>query len=448
MANKDKVIYDAASVYDVQQVLDTIQRSVPVLCKHHRINPCATYKPYNFGGLLPDGLTDAIRRANSYGIGFADVNVALPSSIDSSSDVSQYAPLWSQWSAPDGSDTQPCRLGDFLGYDHNSIRPIAKLDVYTSAGHGYTKPIINNKDGYGYIAADLVLQGRGRQSLCLSVLSRYDVPLSGMYLTLILGNHRQEFCEDVYVAQSRDNVIQGEASGILNVTLELSKITNMLVDFFGNTASFKNAVIVGLAPKIDGIEDVDGVPQLLTRSQLPPLVCLNIFGDDVNGARDNFSIITINDDYAIAGQEGGGEIVIPHYDVVGYLTDMGLTWSANSVNGAIDVGLDGFVRVNVDAEYSSAQLRLIATITATNKKDNGIYTAILQTDYTKGLATSELEFSNLSAVIDCPKGDYTCSIVIEPQLAYNTQTARFSLVDKPDTNGWRIALNSIDVTIV
>ena len=153
MANKDKVIYDAASVYDVQQVLDTIQRSVPVLCKHHRINPCATYKPYNFGGLLPDGLTDAIRRANSYGIGFADVNVALPSSIDSSSDVSQYAPLWSQWSAPDGSDTQPCRLGDFLGYDHNSIRPIAKLDVYTSAGHGYTKPIINNKDGYGYIKA-------------------------------------------------------------------------------------------------------------------------------------------------------------------------------------------------------------------------------------------------------------------------------------------------------
>lgn len=447
MANNGKVIYDTASVYDVQQVLNTISRSVPVLCKHHRINPCATFKPYNFGGLLPDGLTDTIRKANSYGMQFADVNIALPFSFDSTSDTSAYTPLWSQWVAPDGSASQPCRLGDFLGYDHDAVRPIAKLDVYTSAGHGYTKPIINNKDGYGYIAADLQLRSRGRSSLLLSMLSRYGVSLGGMYLTLVLGNHRQEFCEDVYVAQSRENVIQGEASGILNVTLELSKITDMRTNFFGNTASFKNAVIVGLATKIDGIEDVDGVPQLLTRSQLPPIVCLNIFGDDVNGARDNFPIITINDDYAIAGQEGGGEIVIPHYDIVGYLVNMGLVWSANNANSAIDINLDGFVRAVTDAEYSSAQMRLIATITAINKMDSGTYTAILQTDYAKGIGTSEFEFSNLSAVIKCPKGSYTCSIVIEPQLSYNTQTARFSLVDKPDTHGWQITLDSIDVTI-
>lgn len=447
MANNGKVIYDAASVYDVQQVLGTISRSVPVLCKHHRINPCATFKPYNFGGLLPDGLTDTIRKANSYGMQFADVNIVLPFSFDSTSDTSAYTPLWSQWVAPDGSASQPCRLGDFLGYDHEAVRAIAKLDVYTSAGHGYTKPIINNKDGYGYITADLQLRSRGQSSLLLSMLSRDGVSLGGMYLTLVLGNHRQEFCEDIYIAQSRENVLQGEASGIINVTLDMSKITDMLTNFFGNTASTKNVVIVGLTTKIDGIVDVDGAPQLLTRSQLPPMVCLNIFGDDVNGARDSFPIITINDDYAIAGQEGGGEIVIPHYDVVGYLVNMDLAWSANNVNSAIDVNLDGFVKAVADAEYSSAQMCLMATITAINKKDSGAYTAILQTDYAKGIGSSEFEFSNLSATIECPKGDYTCSIVIEPQLSYNTQTARFSLVDKPDTNGWRITLGSIDVTI-
>ena len=149
MGHTSTQIYAPVFVSDVQAVLVTQKTGVFGLCTLATINRYARCKPYNFGGLLADGITEEIRKSGNYGM--TPVPVSL---VRQGSSVAGSSPGWGQWSVPDGADPDhPGRLGDFNGYSHTA-------GPWLSAARIYTNNPDNDKIPMGGKPGNIYVQGK------------------------------------------------------------------------------------------------------------------------------------------------------------------------------------------------------------------------------------------------------------------------------------------------
>lgn len=240
MSHTTYTIAAPVAVSDVQAVLGTSQSSVFGLCTHRAINRYARCKPYNFGGILAGGITDAIRRAGNFGM--------TPTLLGISHNADQcYTPAWGQWSAPDGTfPTQPARIGDLNGYNHLATKFIKSVELRTTAGPGYTVPIYRNPrypEGTASLYGRVVFDNTGE--ITLSDITVNGVSLGDLYLTIGITDHS---LDRVYVAQADVPVSEQAPDAIVEMVTtaiyNIDGVTNL--DELGPN----NKVFFGLYPKI------------------------------------------------------------------------------------------------------------------------------------------------------------------------------------------------------
>lgn len=179
MSHTSTTISRPVAVSDVQAVLGTAETRISALCRHHAINRLARCKPYNFGGILRDGITESIRRAGNFGMTPALLGVGY-------TEQACLTPPWGQWTPPEGTyPSRPCRLGDFDGYNRLAEKYIKGFELRSSAGPQHTLPIYRNPQ---YPQAEAGLTARiftdNTADLRLSDFAVNGVSLGDMYLTI------------------------------------------------------------------------------------------------------------------------------------------------------------------------------------------------------------------------------------------------------------------------
>ena len=128
MSHTSTTISRPVAVSDVQAVLGTAETRISALCRHPAINRFARCKPYNFGGILRDGITESTRRAGNFGMAPALLGIGYI-------EQTCLTPPWGQWTPPEGTyPSRPCRLGDFDGYNHLAEKYITGFELRSSAG--------------------------------------------------------------------------------------------------------------------------------------------------------------------------------------------------------------------------------------------------------------------------------------------------------------------------
>ena len=312
------------SISEVGEVLGTADRTLTGLCRNASINRHARFKPYPFGGLLPDGITTDIIEAASFGIAPKPLDFGQLSDVDTTPTAEQLAAVeqsWEQWRPPSGKkdDNEPCRLGDFRGYDHHAKADIANvvfanewIDGSSQAlRDGWLRATVNFNDGEDF-------------RVYLTDISHNGVKLQDMYLTLLVikayhyGSYggNISWAQKYFAAQSSQPLKHLRPTGSASVEIDLSNVTDEVIAEFSdnanNSSSSDHIVAVGLAPKMDGLADSDGVPQLIRADgALPQLISLNMYDAPLHCVRYSSMLGTA---------EQSGVVVKVYFDVTGYAT--------------------------------------------------------------------------------------------------------------------------------
>ncbi len=234
MSHTSTTISRPVAVSDVQAVLGTAETRISALCRHPAINRFARCKPYNFGGILRDGITESTRRAGNFGMAPALLGIGYI-------EQTCLTPPWGQWTPPEGTyPSRPCRLGDFDGYNRLAEKYITGFELRSSAGPQYTLPIYRNPQ---YPQAEAGLTARiftdNTADLRLSDFAVNGVSLGDMYLTIGVADVD---LTRVHVAQARVPVGDDSVDG-LNVEIVTTKIDDLAA--FGPG----NKVFAGLFPR-------------------------------------------------------------------------------------------------------------------------------------------------------------------------------------------------------
>lgn len=234
MSHTSTTISRPVAVSDVQAVLGTAETRISALCRHPAINRFARCKPYNFGGILRDGITESTRRAGNFGMAPALLGIGYI-------EQTCLTPPWGQWTPPEGTyPSRPCRLGDFDGYNHLAEKYITGFELRSSAGPQYTLPIYRNPQ---YPQAEAGLTARiftdNTADLRLSDFAVNGVSLGDMYLTIGVADVD---LTRVHVAQARVPVGDDSVDG-LNVEIVTTKIDDLAAFSPGNK------VFAGLFPR-------------------------------------------------------------------------------------------------------------------------------------------------------------------------------------------------------
>jgi len=234
MSHTSTTISRPVAVSDVQAVLGTAETRISALCRPPAINRFARCKPYNFGGILRDGITESTRRAGNFGMAPALLGIGYI-------EQTCLTPPWGQWTPPEGTyPSRPCRLGDFDGYNRLAEKYITGFELRSSAGQQYTLPIYRNPQ---YPQAEAGLTARiftdNTADLRLSDFAVNGVSLGDMYLTIGVADVD---LTRVHVAQAPVPVGDDSVDG-LNVEIVTTKIDELAAFSPGNK------VFAGLFPR-------------------------------------------------------------------------------------------------------------------------------------------------------------------------------------------------------
>ncbi len=234
MSHTSTTISRPVAVSDVMAVLGTAETRISALCRHPAINRFARCKPYNFGGILRDGITESIRRAGNFGMTPTLLGIGYI-------EQTCLTPPWGQWTPPEGTyPSRPCRLGDFDGYNRLAEKYITGFELRSSAGPQHTLPIYRNPQ---HPQSEAGLTARiftdTTADLRLSDFAVNGVSLGDMYLTIGVADVD---LTRIHVAQARVPVGDDSVDG-LNVEIVTTKIDELAAFSPGNK------VFAGLFPR-------------------------------------------------------------------------------------------------------------------------------------------------------------------------------------------------------
>lgn len=296
---------------ELQTLLGTTESSVCGICRSPAINRYARCKPYAFGGILPSGITEAVRLSGNYGMTPALLTIPPASDI---TDTSGCTTPWEQWRPPGGlrADNEPCRLGDFRGYDHAAKADIEAVEFFNQWSEG-TAMALN--DGYTGVRVRFAPGYDFRVGL--DCFSYGGTELSQMYLTLLVANKgASKWALHCAAAQSEQPLggLDRTQTRTWEVRLDLPSMSDAdameWLQFGSDRYSDENLVIAGLSPKFDGI-DVGTTALLRTDGVLPVMVSLDMWAQGMKLVHHNLQLVG-KDYYGTAQKET--------FDVRGYLT--------------------------------------------------------------------------------------------------------------------------------
>ncbi len=136
MAHSNGLIYvdntttpaTGVSVYDVQQVLNVSSNDVGTLCVSNNINKYSKYKPVRWNTISQVSLNDL--HTLHYGI-YVDADIDIS--------VGEQNPYWQYQRPRGGGYSEPYRLADFSGYNHNAENPMRAISFpYNQTSHQLT----------------------------------------------------------------------------------------------------------------------------------------------------------------------------------------------------------------------------------------------------------------------------------------------------------------------
>lgn len=293
MSHTSTTISRPVAVSDVQAVLGTAETRISALCRHPAINRFARCKPYNFGGILRDGITESTRRAGNFGMAPALLGIGYI-------EQTCLTPPWGQWTPPEGTyPSRPCRLGDFDGYNHLAEKYITGFELRSSAGPQYTLPIYRNPQ---YPHAEAGLTARiftdNTADLRLSDFAVNGVSLGDMYLTIGVADVD---LTRIHVAQARVPVGDDSVDG-LNVKIVTTKIDDLAAFSPGNK------VFAGLFPRKLDIDEQYRCADFGS-ADLSTLYSLDMWGD-------GFRQVAYNEQAPVKFGTGGAGGTAPEKETV------------------------------------------------------------------------------------------------------------------------------------
>lgn len=293
MSHTSTTISRPVAVSDVQAVLGTAETRISALCRHPAINRFARCKPYNFGGILRDGITESIRRAGNFGMAPALLGIGHI-------EQTCLTPPWGQWTPPEGTyPSRPCRLGDFDGYNHLAEKYITGFELRSSAGPQHTLPIYGNPQ---YPQAEAGLTARiftdNTADLRLSDFAVNGVSLGDMYLTIGVADVD---LTRIHVAQARVPVGDDSVDG-LNVEIVTTKIDDLAAFSPGNK------VFAGLFPRRLDIDEQYRCADFGS-ADLSTLYSLDMWGD-------GFRQVAYNEQAPVKFGTGGAGGTAPEKETV------------------------------------------------------------------------------------------------------------------------------------
>lgn len=395
---------------EVAGVLGTATTTFSGLFNSASINKYARFKPYPFGGLLPDGITADIIEAASFGIAPKLLDFGQLPSVDATPTAEQLAAVeqsWQQWRPPSGkrADNEPCRLGDFRGYDHHAKADIANvafankwIDSSSQAlRDGWLRATVNFNDGEDF-------------RVYLTDISYNGAALEDMYLTLLVikayrwGSNlgSVDWKQKYFAAQSSQPLKLLRPTGSASVEIDLSEVTDAVIAEFSadanNSSSSAHIVAVGLAPKMDGLADSEGVPQLIrAEGTLPQLISLNMYNSPLRCVRYSSMLGTA---------EQSGVVDKEYFDVTGYVTVQQNTQVGNTTASWATVDGQRGIMVSVGGQFALMpttiaeghsgdgrfKLNIVATATGadgeTVSDSRVIVTPVGMRDYTFGVSNA------------------------------------------------------------
>lgn len=293
MSHTSTTISRPVAVSDVMAVLGTAETRISALCRHPAINRFARCKPYNFGGILRDGITESTRRAGNFGMAPALLGIGYI-------EQTCLTPPWGQWTPPEGTyPSRPCRLGDFDGYNHLAEKYITGFELRSSAGPQYTLPIYRNPQ---YPHAEAGLTARiftdNTADLRLSDFAVNGVSLGDMYLTIGVADVD---LTRIHVAQARVPVGDDSVDG-LNVEIVTTKIDDLAAFSPGNK------VFAGLFPRKLDIDEQYRCADFGS-ADLSTLYSLDMWGD-------GFRQVAYNEQAPVKFGTGGAGGTAPEKETV------------------------------------------------------------------------------------------------------------------------------------
>ncbi len=293
MSHTSTTISRPVAVSDVQAVLGTAETRISALCRHPAINRFARCKPYNFGGILRDGITESTRRAGNFGMAPALLGIGYI-------EQTCLTPPWGQWTPPEGTyPSRPCRLGDFDGYNRLAEKYITGFELRSSAGPQYTLPIYRNPQ---YPHAEAGLTARiftdNTADLRLSDFAVNGVSLGDMYLTIGVADVD---LTRVHVAQAPVPVGDDSVDG-LNVKIVTTKIDDLAAFSPGNK------VFAGLFPRKLDIDEQYRCADFGS-ADLSTLYSLDMWGD-------GFRQVAYNEQAPVKFGTGGAGGTAPEKETV------------------------------------------------------------------------------------------------------------------------------------
>lgn len=293
MSHTSTTISRPVAVSDVMAVLGTAETRISALCRHPAINRFARCKPYNFGGILRDGITESTRRAGNFGMAPALLGIGYI-------EQTCLTPPWGQWTPPEGTyPSRPCRLGDFDGYNHLAEKYITGFELRSSAGPQHTLPIYGNPQ---YPQAEAGLTARiftdNTADLRLSDFAVNGVSLGDMYLTIGVADVD---LTRIHVAQARVPVGDDSVDG-LNVKIVTTKIDDLAA------LSPGNKVFAGLFPRRLDIDEQYRCADFGS-ADLSTLYSLDMWGD-------GFRQVAYNEQAPVKFGTGGAGGTAPEKETV------------------------------------------------------------------------------------------------------------------------------------
>ena len=318
MSYNNGVISGNVTVPDLRTALGTTYTDVVMLCTHPNIRKYSRYKPYAFGGILPNGLyggvepyagnevSDAIIKENNFGMSPTEIN------FPSGTTLAGVVTAWGQWRPPSGKrkvdapsqkEDEPCRMGDFRGYDRNAVPYLESYEIFGDISDNFFYPIRN-----GMMGVRLTINSKTGTSILPSEFTYNGVSFDDMRLTILIANldQRGRF---LYVQSQRtmlDASIESfwntaTKKGTLEVRMDLTTAEDDDINTFlnGGTNLF---MAVGLAEEVDlkynwdVLTDVGNATYINVKSierKMPfPLVNFNMWGENwkIAGVYGGFAI--------------------------------------------------------------------------------------------------------------------------------------------------------------
>lgn len=298
MSYTNGIISGSVTIPDLQAALSTTTTSVVQLCKHRSINKYSRYKPYAFGGILPDGLYGASGndeskiKANNFGM--TPAAITKPKQYEMT--LANCVGHWGQWRRPSGklkvdapsqAEDEPCRTGDFRNYSKDAKPHIANIEWFSMNNQSMGSPALQIG---GALKARVTVNTQTNYGIGLNEFSYNGTALSGLYLTIVAVNYasdNQTWGGQMFmVAQSSQSLlaVMTANSTKSSFTWEVSlKYPNNNTFFtYDKAGNLRHFIAIGLAPYKSGITDSNGYAQILTPSAgnaIPTLVNLDAWGN-------------------------------------------------------------------------------------------------------------------------------------------------------------------------